>query len=232
MHAFAQCPSLEDVYCYAVNVPNTYTDVFDDSYPQFATLHVPDESLAAYSNTDPWSRFGTKVGLSGSGEIQKCATPTISYGGKKLTFSCETEGVEYISEIKDVDIRQYYDAEISLSATYEISVYAMKPGCENSDIATATLVWLTANFTETGTVTAISQEMEQAPIPVLIQSEGGTLTIQGADDGTPVSIYTSAGIQAGSAVCKNGVATISTNLHPGSIAIIKIGNRSVKYMVP
>ena len=215
-----------------MNVPNTDISAFDGSYPECATLHVPDESLAAYSNTDPWSRFGTKVGLSGSGEIQKCATPTISYGGKKLTFSCETEGVEYISEIKDVDVRQYYDAEISLSATYEISVYATKTGYENSDIATATLVWLTANFTETGTVTAISQEMEQVPISVLIQNNGGTLTIQGADDGTPVSVYTSAGIQTGSAVSKNGVATVSTSMQPGSIAIIKIGNRSVKYMVP
>ena len=44
-------------------MPETVTNAFDDSYPENATLHVPDESLDAYKNTDPWSRFGTKVGL-------------------------------------------------------------------------------------------------------------------------------------------------------------------------
>ncbi len=61
--AFAGYPGLTHVYCLALNVPNTDTAAFDGSYPENATLHVPDESLDAYKNTDPWSRFGTKVGL-------------------------------------------------------------------------------------------------------------------------------------------------------------------------
>ena len=72
------------------------------------------------------------------------ATPTISYANKELTFSCETEGVEYVYEIKDTDIKKGYDAKVSLSATYNISVYATKTGYENSDVATATLVWTVA----------------------------------------------------------------------------------------
>ena len=64
-YAFGHCPELTDVYCYAVNVPQTVTDAFDGSYPEYATLHVPDESLQAYKETEPWSNFGTIVGLSG-----------------------------------------------------------------------------------------------------------------------------------------------------------------------
>ena len=64
-YAFGYCPELTDVYCYAVNVPKTVTDAFDDSKVEYATLHVPDESLQTYKNRYPWSNFGTIVGLSG-----------------------------------------------------------------------------------------------------------------------------------------------------------------------
>ena len=64
--------------------------------------------------------------------------------------------------------------------------------------------------------------------PVLIQSEGDILTIQGIDDGTQVSIYGIDGTEAGSAIGRNGEALIGTNLKPGSVAIVKIGKKSVK----
>ncbi len=233
--AFAKCPNLADVYCYAVNVPQTFTDAFDDSKVEYTTLHVPDESLQAYKETEPWSNFGTIVGLSGSTlETPKCATPTISYDddNKKLTFGCETEGVEFVYSIKDTDVKQGYDAEVTLTATYEISVYATKAGYDNSDVATATLVWGSATFTDTTPATAIEMvPAMEAAMPVLIQNNGGMLTVQGAQDGTPVSVYTIAGTEAGSAVSQNSCATISTSMQQGDIAIVRIGNRSVKVVL-
>ena len=193
---------------------------------------MPAESVNAYRAADPWKNFKSIVSIEG-GDIpgpQKCATPTISYGGKKLTFSCETDGVEYVSEIKDADVRKYYDDGITLSATYEISVYATKQGYENSDIATATLVWGSAVFTET-TGQATAAPAINVESPLLIQSDGGLLTIQGADDGTRVGVYSINGTLAGEAVSRNGCATVVTNLQPGSVAIIKIGTRSVKVKV-
>lgn len=226
--AFAECKNLENVYCYAEKVPNTSTNAFENSYVEYAKLHVPDASLAEYSNTDPWSQFGTKVGLSG-GSTQKCKNPTISYGGKKLTFSCETEGVEYVYEIKDTDIKKGYDSEVSLAATYEISVYATKQGYDNSDVATATLVWGSASFTETtGTTSAIPLTHD---VPVLIKSYGGVLTVEGLDDGKQVSVYSINGTEAGKAISKNGCASVNTNLQAGSVAIIKVGEKSVKVVV-
>ena len=228
-HAFQDCKNLEDVYCYAETVPNTDAEAFNDSYINYAKLYVPDASINAYKQAEPWKNFKTILGLNGTTPAQKCETPTISYGGKKLTFSCATEGVEYVYEIKDSDIKKGYDSEIQLTATYEISVYATKQGYENSDVATATLVWGSASFTETtGTTSAIPLTYDT---PVLIQSYGGQLTIQGVDDGTQVSVYSINGTEAGKAISKNGCASVNTNLQAGSMAIIKIGEKSVKVVV-
>lgn len=68
-------------------------------------------------------------------------------------------------------------------------------------------------------------------VPVLIKSDGGMLTIDGADDGTQVHVYTMDGRQAGSSVSHNGSAMVNTNLATGSVAIIKIGDRSVKVAI-
>ena len=61
--AFRDCPELIDVYCYAEKVPSTESDAFNGSYPENATLHVPDASVDSYKATDPWSRFGKIVAL-------------------------------------------------------------------------------------------------------------------------------------------------------------------------
>jgi hypothetical protein len=61
--AFANCPELLDVYCYAEKVPSTESDAFDRSYPEYVTLHVPDGSKSAYQTTAPWSGFGKIVAL-------------------------------------------------------------------------------------------------------------------------------------------------------------------------
>ena len=55
--AFAQCPELTDVTCLAENVPNTYSDAFDGSLIEYATLHVPGTAIDAYKTKDPWSGF-------------------------------------------------------------------------------------------------------------------------------------------------------------------------------
>lgn len=201
-----------------------------NTYIEYTTLHVPASAVNAYKVADPWKNFKTIIGLNGTTpQTQKCATPTISYGGKKLSFSCTTEGVEYVYEIKDSDIKKGYDSEIQLTATYEISVYATKAGYDNSDVATATLVWGSASFTETtGTTSARPLTIDT---PILIQSNGGVLTIQGADEGTQVSVYGINGTEAGKAIIRNGCATVNTNLQPGSVAIVKIGEKSVKVVV-
>ena len=231
MGAFQGCSKLKDVYCLAEEVPSTKSYAFVESYIEYAKLHVPDGSVSTYSNAEPWMYFGSIVGINSGGEAQKCATPTISYADKKLTFSCTTEDVEYVSEIKNADAKNYCSSTIDLTATYEISVYATKADYTNSDVATATLVWTLGTFTEATPPTPSSINSASNAAPVLIQSQGGVLTIQGADDGTPVNVYSMNGTEAGSAISQNGQAIVTTNLQAGSVAIVKIGQKSVKVIM-
>lgn len=136
--AFANCKNLEDFYCLAENVPSTLADAFDNSYVQYATLHVPASASNVYTTTAPWSGFGIFETLSGESiETKKCATPTISFEDGKIKFSCETEGVEFVSNVSTTDTKDYYDAELTLTYKYKVKVYATKSGYENSDTATA-----------------------------------------------------------------------------------------------
>ncbi len=139
---FSDCPKLKDVYCLAEEIPNTNLDVFTGSYIEYATLHVPAASFYGYSNTQPWKNFGAIVMIEDGDnpEIKKCATPEISYANGKVSLSCETEGVEFVSEVAVDDAKKYYDSEFNLSQTYKISVYATKAGYENSDVATREIV--------------------------------------------------------------------------------------------
>ena len=65
----------------------------------------------------------------------------------------------------------------------------------------------------------------------LIKNEGGKMMLEGVNDGERVNVYTTNGMQAGSAISKNGKAMVNTNLPKGSIAIVKIGNKSVKVLM-
>lgn len=112
--------------------------------------------------------------------------------------------------------------------TYNISVFASKFGYENSETATATLCWIDATPQTEGITNGVASIPANA---VLIQSEGGILKVEGVDEGTPVSVYTLDGKQAGSAVSRNGVALVGTNIQPGNTTIVKIGNKSVKVIM-
>ena len=89
-------------------------------------------------------------------------------------------------------------------------------------------IWSKFGTIQTIDVTDISQVPAQA---VLIQSDGGLLTVQGLDDGTEVNVYGVNGTEAGAAISRNGQAQVNTHLSPGSVAIVKIGEKSVKVVI-
>ena len=195
------------------------------------TLYVPKGTIDKYKSTDYWNKFAfIEEGEPGSGTQpgeKKCSIPSISYANKKLTFSCNTEGVEYHYTITDTDIKSAVASSVDLSATYEISVYATKSGFTNSDVATATLVWTDAVFTETTPSTSSAKAIAES-IPMLISAQNGTITVRGEQNGLPLTVYTADGKMIGSATMKDGQASISTNLQRGEIAIVKVGSKSVK----
>ena len=231
--AFAGCSELKDVYCYSEQVPQTINNVFDHSFIDYATLHVPAASIEQYKTTDPWCLFGTIVATDGNmpepPTPQKCATPTISYANGELAFTCETEGVEFVSEITDTDIRKFYDAKVSLSVTYTINVFATKDGYDNSEVATATLCWIESDPKKEGV--GEDKITELNALPVLIQTQDGNITIQGLEKGTKVYVYSTSGMLLDTSNVSQGTAILRTALTSGSTAIVKIGQKSVKVIV-
>ena len=196
-----------------------------------ATLYVPKGTIDKYKATDGWKDFLFIEEGTGGGDTpttQKCEKPTISYENGKLTFTSETEGTVCQYSITDTDIKAGSGNEVQLGVTYNISVYAAKAGYENSETATATLCWIDQQPKTEGITNGIANIPANA---VLIQSEGGSIKVQGVDEGTQVNVYSINGTQAGSAISQSGAATINTNLQPGSIAIVKIGQKSVKVVI-
>ena len=226
-HSFANCPDLNDVFCYAENVPSANYDAFKDSYVEYATLHVPANSINKYKETEPWKNFGNIVALEGT-TTKKCETPTISYENGVLKMTCATEGVEYVTDIADADIKKHYDSEITLSATYNISVYATKAGYDNSDVVNATLCWIDAEPKTEGITNGIANVRSTA---VLIQSNNKSLNISGVDSGVPIYVYDTSGKIVGSAIADSNTTQINTVLSKGSIAIVKMGAKSVKIIM-
>lgn len=206
-----------------VFTPNTFIN---------AILYVPKGTIDKYKAADGWKDFAfIEEGTGGNvtpPTPEKCEKPTINYQNGKLTFTCATEGTTYHYSITDTDIKAGSGNEVQLSVTYNISVYALKNGCENSETATATLCWIDATPQMEGTSNGLTQINAR---PVLVKSDNGFITVEGVDDRTNVSIFTTDGKQVGSVISHNNRATIATNIKPDSIAIVKIGEKSVKVVV-
>lgn len=86
--AFQYCESMTDVYCQAVNVPNTDIAAFDTSPIEKMTLYVPGESMNAYKTTAPWSGFGKFQTLTtGIEKTETAAKPMITTADGQIAVS-------------------------------------------------------------------------------------------------------------------------------------------------
>ena len=224
-YAFRGCKEIENVYCYAEKIPDLGHYIFSDSYIEYATLHVPSSAISYYQTTEPWSGFGTIKALEGTdGETKKCETPTISFVDGKLTFSCATKGVEYVSDVTCSDVKTYYSNVINLAACYDITCYAKAEGFVNSDAATAKLYWLTSSGSLEGAgINNVSMR------GIAIQSAGGFINISGLDSNEQVDFFATDGKALGSAKAMGGTATFAAQ--SGTVVIAKIGKESVKIAV-
>ena len=197
-----------------------------------ATLYVPKGTIDKYKATEGWKDFVYITEGTGGGETpptpQTCEKPTIGYQEGKLIFTCATDGATCYYSITDSDIKAGNENEVQLTATYNISVFAAKKGCQNSETATATLCWIDVAPKTEGITNGVAQIPANA---VLIQTVGGAINVQGVDDGTQIQVYSINGTQAGTAISQHGVATINTSLQSGSVAIVKIGDRGVKVVL-
>ena len=228
--AFAKIDKLTDVTIYAENVPETDRTAFENSYVNYVTMHVPYGSVDKYKAVGPWKDFKEIVPIEGTEPvlIETCTMPTISFVDGKLEFESETEGAECHYEIKVEDAKIGVGTEVALSSAYEISVYASKEGYNDSEKNIATLYWVNVDPISTG---VIENEMRVNTNTILVQNNGGVIAISGVADGNDVTIYNISGQMIAKGKASGNHIEISTSLTRRDICIIKMGDKSVKYLL-
>ncbi len=219
--AFWYCEGLTTIKSFIQNPPEIPASAFYNYV--MSTLYVPEGAIDRYKAKNYWNLFTTIRPIT-----EQCATPTIAYNNGKLSFSSDTDGATCKWTITDEDVTTGEGNEVTLAVSYQVSVYATKTGYMDSEVATVTLCWLDVNPQNGGIVTGTTQLQA---LPVLIRTASGTISMEGLNNGTAVSVFDVNGRLQGSAVASGNTATISTTLTPGSIAIVKIGEKAVKVMM-
>ena len=224
---FGRCLNLESVYFEGKYCKSDYTDLY---IPTTSIIKVPTEYLQEYKNafgSDYKYIYAWNPNETGEDNkpVTQCSTPSISYESGKLKFACETTGAKYHYTITDTDIKSdalSENGEVSLSAAYNISVYATADGYKASDKAEATLYWINANL-DTGT--NINMVKTRG---VVASAHDGIVTLSGLDNGEVVKFYATDGKYLGSSVAANGSASYAVN---ESLVIAKVGKDSIKIAV-
>ena len=226
-YCFQDCQNLETVYFEGKYCRSNYADL---KIPTTCIIKVPTEYLQEYKNAFgrnykyiyAWNPDETG---DDNKPVTQCSTPSVSYGEGKLMFACETTGAKYHYTITDTDIKSdalSENGEVSLSAAYNISVYATADGYKASDKAEATLYWINANL-DTGT--NINMVKTRG---VVASAHDGIVTLSGLDNGEVVKFYATDGKYLGSSVAANGAASYAVN---ESLVIAKVGKDSMKIAV-
>ena len=226
-YCFYGCKNLETVYFKGKKCNSSYKDL---KIPTTSIIKVPTEYLQEYKNAfGPDYKYIYAWNPDETGEDSKpviqCSTPSISYESGKLMFACETTGAKYHYTITDTDIKSdalSENGEVSLSAAYNISVYATADGYKASDKAEATLYWINANL---DTSTNINMVRTRG---VVASAHDGIVTLSGLDNGEVVKFYATDGKYLGSSVAANGSASYAVN---ESLVIAKVGKDSIKIAV-
>ena len=224
---FGGCKNLETVYFEGKTCNSSYEDL---KIPFTSIIKVPTEYLQGYKDafgSDYKYIYAWNPNETGEDNkpVTQCATPSISYESGKLMFACETTGAKYHYTITDTDIKSNAlseNGEVSLSAAYNIYVYATADGYKASDKAKATLYWINANLDNGTNINMVRTR------GVVASAHDGIVTLSGLDNGEVVKFYATDGKYLGSSVAANGAASYAVN---ESLVIAKVGKDSIKIAV-
>ena len=226
-YCFGGCKNLETVYFKGKKCNSSYNGLY---IPTTSIIKVPKEYLQDYKDafgSDYKYIYAWNPNETGEDNkpVTQCSTPSISYESGKLMFACETTGAKYHYTITDTDIKSdalSENGEVSLSAAYNISVYATADGYKASDKAAATLYWIDANLDNSTNINMVKTR------GVVASAHDGIITLSGLDNGEVVKFYAADGKYLGSSVAANGSASYAVN---ESLVIAKVGKDSIKIAV-
>ena len=223
---FFSCGNLESIYFKSKSPKN----VSKAEIPTKCIIYVPAEYLQDYKDElGPDYKYIYTWNPNGSGDddkpVTQCATPSVFYGAGKLKFSCETAGAKYHYTISDKDMATdalSEDGNVTLSAAYDISVYATADGYSASEKAKATLYWVNANLEN---ATNINQARTRG---VVASAHDGIVSISGLDNGEVVKFYAADGKLIGSTSAVDGSASCAVS---ENMVIAKFGDNAIKVAV-
>lgn len=220
---FKNCNNLDTLY-FKGAMP---IGIVDAEIPTTCRIMVPNEHLDTYKeelssdyryleawNPDDSDEYAT----------EQCATPSVTYEAGKLRFSCATSEVKYHYTITDDDIvtkAANKEGEVSLTAAYNISVYASAKGYRLSDTANATLYWL-GNEADATNINHVETR------GIMASADRGIVTVYGLKTGETAKFFTVDGQLIGTSAAVDGVASCAVS---ESLVIIKVGKYSLKLMV-
>ena len=136
--AFEDCRNIENVYCYAEEVPSAGYDAFD-GFSNYATLYVPASAIEAYKTIEPWSDFGTIKAIEVADGVESAKERGIaiqSAGGFINISGLDTNDTVsfYALDGKALGIAKSIDGNVSFSAKQGTIVVA-RIGKESVKIA-------------------------------------------------------------------------------------------------
>lgn len=225
-YCFSGCDKLESIY-FKGKRPYRISDA---RISKACIIYVPAEYLQDYKDElGPDYKYIYTWNPNESGDDDKpvtpCAIPSVFYGAGKLKFSCETAGAKYHYTISDKDMATdalSEDGNVSLSAAYDISVYATADGYSASEKAKATLYWVNANLEN---ATNINQARTRG---VVASAHDGIVSISGLDNGEVVKFYAADGKLVGSSSAVDGTASCAVS---ETMVIAKFGDNAIKVAV-
>ena len=224
---FYGCSGLETVYFKGKKCNSNYAYL---KIPTISIIMVPTEYLQGYKDAfGPDYKYIYAWNPDETGDdnkpVTQCSTPSISYESGELKFASETAGAEYHYTITDADMASdaySKEGKVTLSAAYNISVYATADGYKASDKAEATLYWINANLDNSTNINMVKTR------GVVASAHDGIITLSGLDNGEVVKFYATDGKLVGSSSAVDGTASCAVS---DTMVIAKFGDNAIKVAV-
>ena len=212
--AFQDCSSLT-----SINIPNSVTSIGEFEFSLCTSLTYVDIPNSVISIGK--GAFGNCISLT-TVTIPNSVLSIGEMAFYNVDFSVVISKIENPFSIKGISS----DKRTFSSMTFNNATLYVPKG--TIDKYKATKGWCDFAHIEEETSSGISGVSAQT---LSIQNLGSTIIVQGCDEGRQVVVYGLDGVQAGSTISHNGQAIISTSMQPGSIAIVKVGEKSVKVLM-